>query len=185
MKHVCILIGIFFCSMMSSAQTISAVIDSVTTTAAYKDEYISDIRYHIRISSDSMSQVCDTFGHTSWENTWGFCRHGKARIYSSVFGFVFCGDTIWADRTKDFGLEKYCYSLLDDGASVVIMMDKSYLSYFYYSHSDLWPSLNHFGRYFVEHADLFLYINGEYYMASKPQDLQIKYLSNDFYRIES
>lgn len=183
MKRYIFLISCTIYALISYAQTIQVVIDSVTTTAAYTDNNIGRLHYHIRISSDSITQVCDTFAKISSGNTWDLGLTRTAATYSSVFGFAFYGDTIWSDKSGKIANTE-CYTSLENGISTTITMSLLYLPNLYYRHSELWPSLNHLARFFVSHAQLFLYFNGEYYTAIRPQNLQITYRSNKSFRIE-
>lgn len=184
MRKYLIIIFVLLLIAPIKAQQITTVVEKVTTISAKTDERAWRITYWLQMSTaqEETIHLCDTFGHAQFYESWSYKKPGLAEVHSTMFCWVFDNDTIWANRltSGDF----ICYDVSPTKpVSATILMDDDYLSTYYYKHQEQWPSLNHFGRYFVAHADLLQFIDGEYYAALKPQNMQLTYLSNDYIRI--
>lgn len=185
MKRCVTLLFVALLLMPIKAQLIHVSLDEVTTTAAKTDERIWRITYWLQISTEQTNviQVCDSFEHASYLDSWFGKNPGLAEVHSTMFCWAFNDDTIWADELFSSD-DAECFELSAQAPTTTsIVMDDLYLITYYQQHSDLWPSLNAFGRYFVENASLLYYLEGTYYRAQLPKKLSVTYLSNDYKRI--
>lgn len=186
MKKYLILIIVALLIMPVKAQLINVSVEKVTTTAAQTDQRVWDITYWLQISTaqEDIIQVCDSFGHAELWDSWLCKNPGKAGVYSTLFCWVFAGDTIWADMNLSI-MDMECYDVSSESpVSTTITMDDTYLMSYYKKHSNLWPSLNKFGQYFVKNACLLYCLDGTYYSAELPKRLSLTYLSNEYIRIQ-
>lgn len=185
MKKYLIFIFVSLLITPVKAQLITVSVEKVTTTAAQTDQRVWDITYWLQISTvqKDVIQVCDSFGHASLYDSWFEKNPGKAPVYSTLFCWVFAGDTIWADKYYSV-MDEECYILSSKTPiTTTITMDDTYLISYYDKHSDLWPTLNAFGQFFVENSYLLYYLDGVYYRAKSPYRLVLNYLSNEHIRI--